>query len=151
MTNMVQCGDVRFYPVDQRGTAPYSITLVPLGGLPRTFSVPATSTPRESFFNYTLPVPFPAGTQFYTLVSDAKGTGSGGGSPIYTVGRSNDASCLGITLPNEVKNLAIPTGPVTASFGNLPGALTEEEAIAQASSYPTTVSGNGSVTNEHGE
>ncbi|CEH14474.1 hypothetical protein CBOM_02318 [Ceraceosorus bombacis] len=126
-----QCGNVRFYPVDQRGTSPFSITMFPLGGLPVTINVPASQTMNTSFFiapNVT--VPFESGTRFVTMLSDAQGAGSGGGSPVYNVLPSSDTSCLQRRQPNQLSGRAVPNGAIPASFQNLAGALTADEANA---------------------
>lgn len=137
-----QCGSLKYYPVHQpySGTTPFSLTLVPLGSTPVTVDIPKSATRGLSYFVYTSTLPFKAGTQFYQFMSDATGGGSGGGSPIYTVGSSANTSCLasGYQLSDQNMTNAMPVGSQTASFQNLAGAI---------ASAPSNKSGSG---NKHG-
>ena len=129
----VQCGSVRYYPVlpPFRGTRPFSITWVPLGGQPVSVSIPQSATQNTSYFIYTSPVPFASGTQVYQFLSDASGGGSGGGSEVYTVAPSDDRSCLasGYDLQDQVTDRAMPEGSTTAAFRNLAGAVNESDVV----------------------
>lgn len=92
INNMVQCGQIKLYTVDERGTRPFTITFVPLGGTPLTINIPASATPRQSFFNYTATLPYSEGTQFFLVAGDATGATSGGASQLFTVGAATNAA-----------------------------------------------------------
>lgn len=139
----VQCSEVRYYPVQPpfRGTAPYSISLVPLHGTPVTVNIPSSATRNESYFVYNSRIPFAAGTQFYQFLSDATGGGSGGGSSIYTVAPSDDSSCIGDSLSNQDSSHALPTGQYTASFQNMAGAVDSGSGSSDGDGSKSNVGG----------
>lgn len=126
-----QCGSVRYYPVQPpfRGTAPFSITLVPLHDKPITVDIPSSAEKNDTFFIYNSEIPLKSGTQFYQFLSDATGGGSGGGSIIYTVSPSSNDSCLSedYKLRNENSSNPLPYGQFTALYANLPGAIDDPD------------------------
>ncbi|PWN53848.1 hypothetical protein IE53DRAFT_96302 [Violaceomyces palustris] len=140
INNMVQCGTVRFYNIDRRGTRPFTISWVPVNGTPITVNVPQSATSDISTFIYNSTVPFAEGTQFQIVLGDASGGASGGGSQLYTVGPSSDRSCLApnFVLPNSNTRLAIPVSNNIATFQNLAGAIS-----ADASNGNNTGGGGG--------
>ncbi|KZO94173.1 hypothetical protein CALVIDRAFT_600104 [Calocera viscosa TUFC12733] len=82
------------------GTAPYEITLLPLGNLsPEIRTLVDTNTSSTSWSEQLL---FPQGSTFIIVLSDATGYGTGGTSLVQTVG-GGDGSCL-------------PTTPSTSPF-----------------------------------
>lgn len=123
--SMTQCGNVRFYNIDNRGTRPFTISWIPVQGTPITVNVPNSATLNNSAFIYNSTVPFAQGTQFQIALGDAQGGASGGASELYVAGPSDDSSCLqpGYTLPNSVSDRAIPTANIVATFQNLAGAI----------------------------
>jgi hypothetical protein len=141
ITDRVQCGFVRFYPVSPpfRGTSPFSITWVPLGAAPISVSIPESATTNTSYFIYNSPVPFASGTQIYQFLSDETGGGSGGGSSVYTVASSSNTSCLDASynLTNKITSRTMPEGSTTASFQNLAGAISASSVNNGTSSGTT--------------
>ncbi|TFK94445.1 hypothetical protein K466DRAFT_593619 [Polyporus arcularius HHB13444] len=67
------------------GTAPFQLTIVPSFGTPRTTKIPdgSFSNSRGSF---TTTMNMPKGQQIVVVMSDATGFGSGGVTPVITVG-----------------------------------------------------------------
>ncbi|KAJ1032383.1 hypothetical protein NDA16_000410 [Ustilago loliicola] len=123
--SMIQCGAVRFYNIGDRGTRPFTISFVPLGGTPVSIQVPDSATLNISNFQFESLVPFVDGTQFQTVLGDASGPGSGGASEIFTVGPSTySPSCLAseYQLPGQLP-LALPIANTVSTFNNLPGAI----------------------------
>lgn len=125
VTSMIQCGQVNFYNIGDRGTRPFTISFIPLGGVPVSVEVPDYATVNISNFKYTTLVPFAQGTQFQTVLGDASGPGSGGASEIFTVGPSDFApACLASNyqLPNKL-SVPLPIASNVAVYSNLPGAI----------------------------
>ncbi len=145
VNNMVQCGTVQFYTIDNRGTSPYTVTLVPIGGRPLTINIPSSATPSQTFFNYTTLVPFAEGTQFFVVLGDALGGVQGGTSPLYTVGASpsGDRSCLASSyvLPNLRTPAAVPLNGITATFANLAGAVSPDAGAGSGNGTDTSTGG----------
>ncbi|EPQ29593.1 uncharacterized protein PFL1_02812 [Pseudozyma flocculosa PF-1] len=139
---MEQCGTVRFYNIDQRGTAPFTITWIPIKGNPITVNVPKSATLNTSAFIYETKVPFPVDTQFQVVLGDATGGASGGGSELYTTAFSMDQDCLeaGYKLPGKNSTYALPPSFNLQSFRALPGAI----------NGPTSDSGSSSNGNGNG-
>ncbi|CDR88261.1 uncharacterized protein SPSC_03922 [Sporisorium scitamineum] len=134
-TSMIQCGAVHFYNVGDRGTRPFTISFIPLGGTPVSIQVPDRYTLNTSNFDMLSLVPFAQGTQFQTVLGDASGPGSGGASAIFTVGPSiSTPACLAenYKLPGQL-SVALPIANNVATFSNLPGAI--------STSSPSRVSG----------
>lgn len=131
----LQCGFLNYYPVDNlSGTGPFSYSLIPELSKPITVNIPASSQKNKTYFNYEGIVPFAQGTRFYQFMSDSTRAGSGGGSPLYTVGPSKNTSCLqnGYKIQNLDTIHALPVGSFIAYFQNLPGAI----------NYPNSELGN---------
>ncbi|KAK8843337.1 hypothetical protein IAR55_006992 [Kwoniella newhampshirensis] len=88
-----QCGQVQINW--SGGQAPFSLVIIPVYDYPTTLSIPNdnfdTNTGRGS---YIWTVNYPANTTFVAMMSDGTGTGTGGVSPLHTVGQSsNSSSC----------------------------------------------------------
>lgn len=135
--SMIQCGAVDFYNIGTRGTRPFTISFVPMGGTPVSLQVPDRYTLNISNFKYLSYVPFAQGTQFQTVLGDASGPGSGGASEIFTVGPSTFTPfCLAESydLPDQLAN-PLPIASQVATFANLPGAI--------STSAPQRSSGSG--------
>ncbi|EST10212.1 hypothetical protein PSEUBRA_000628 [Kalmanozyma brasiliensis GHG001] len=135
-TSMIQCGQVRFYNVGDRGTRPFTISFIPLGGTPVSVQVPDSATLNISNFIYTTLVPFAQGTQFQTVLGDASGPGSGGASQIFTVGPSTfSPACLAgnYQLPNKITT-ALPIANNVATYNNLPGAISTSQSSSGSKS-----------------
>ncbi|KAN0059790.1 hypothetical protein ACQY0O_008364 [Thecaphora frezii] len=145
-SNMEQCGIVRFYNIDNRGTAPFTITWVPIQGDPITVNVPKEATRNTSTFVYETVVPFAAGTQFQIVLGDAAGGASGGGSELYTAGSSSNSSCLssGFMLPHRENTRSIPTATNVATFRNLAGAFNSTSGTGATESGQSNGNGSGS-------
>ncbi|SPO22879.1 uncharacterized protein UTRI_01557 [Ustilago trichophora] len=146
--SMIQCGAVNFYNIGTRGTRPFTISFVPLGGTPVSVQVPDRYTLNISNFNYLSYVPFAQGTQFQTVLGDASGPGSGGASEIYTVGPSTFSPfCLGTSyrFPDK-SNLALPIASTVAMYNNLPGAIpTSLPTTKPHPSHPTGAIAGGAI------
>ncbi|SNX82212.1 uncharacterized protein MEPE_00918 [Melanopsichium pennsylvanicum] len=146
--SMVQCGAVNFYNIGTRGTRPFTISFIPLGGTPVSVVVPDTDTLNISNFRYTSLVPFAQGTQFQTVLGDASGPGSGGVSEIFTVGASTLSSfCLSsnYTFPDKLQ-VALPIASSVATFANLPGAISTSGAQpSSGSSHQTGAIAGGAI------
>ena len=124
-TSMIQCGAVNFYNIGDRGTRPFTISFIPLGGTPVSVQVPDRATLNISNFNYLSLVPFEQGTKFQTVLGDASGPGSGGASEVFDVGPSTfNPDCLSsrYSLPDKLP-IALPIANNVATFMNLPGAI----------------------------
>ena len=139
------------------GTAPFSILLVPVGFMPqgqekRVIYDRTVTSGNKHGFNF----PFPANTRsesvfpflvkhadllcayrFVAVMSDATGFGTGGTSPIITIGSSNTSSCLPTTpstpqfflylsptTPTQCSPITIswdtPRGPPVTVYGIIP-------------------------------
>ncbi|SOV07259.1 uncharacterized protein UDID_01276 [Ustilago sp. UG-2017a] len=146
--SMIQCGDVRFYNIGDRGTKPFTISLVPLGKTPVSIRVPDSATLNISNFQFQSLVPFAEGTQFQTVLGDASGPGSGGASEIFTVGPSTDSpSCLAseVQLPGKLP-IALPIANNVATFSNLAGAIpTSGPHPSSGSSHQTGAIAGGAI------
>lgn len=123
--DMVECGNVRFYNIGDRGTRPFTLTWVPIQGTPITVQIPSRYTTNISTFIYNAIMPFEAGTQFQIVLGDASGGGSGGASQIYTAGSASNKTCLadGYQLVDAVSSMALPTATNVAVYRNLAGAI----------------------------
>ncbi|KAJ9479865.1 hypothetical protein PHBOTO_003350 [Pseudozyma hubeiensis] len=146
-TSMIQCGAVDFYNIGDRGTRPFTISFIPLGGTPVSVQVPNSATLNISNFKYLTYVPFQEGTQFQTVLGDASGPGSGGASEIFTVGPSTYSPfCLAssYSLPDKL-NVALPTANNVATFGNLPGAIASLTPQTRSGSSPTGAIAGGAI------
>ncbi|PWN35155.1 uncharacterized protein FA14DRAFT_178532 [Meira miltonrushii] len=123
-----QCSVVHYYPVHPpfTGTGPFSISLVPVQDKPITVNVPKSATNSTSYFDYDSILPFKQGKQYYSFMSDALGSGSGGGGPLYTIRPSQIDSCTKnyFKLSNQNKTHALPVGSELTSFQDLAGAVT---------------------------
>ncbi|KAI3476381.1 hypothetical protein L1887_62033 [Cichorium endivia] len=145
---MIQCGAVKVYNIGDRGTRPFTISFVPLGGAPVSVQVPQLYTLNISSFVYQTLVPFAQGTQFQTVVGDASGPGSGGASEIFTVGPSTfTPACLAsdYRLPNQLST-PLPIASSVAMFNNLGGAIPTDAAAQKSSSgHPTGAIAGGAI------
>lgn len=133
-----QCGNLKYYPVGAlRGTSPYSYSIIPVQGKPMTVNIPSSSTLNQTYFVFQSPLAFKQGTQFYQMASDATGSGSGGGSPIQTVGSGQTNACLGSNYKIEGLDTthALPVGQIAASFENLPGAISNADQDGSSGSH----------------
>ncbi|KDN53493.1 hypothetical protein K437DRAFT_96 [Tilletiaria anomala UBC 951] len=142
--NMVQCGNIKFYTLDSRGTRPFTLTYLPLQGVPQTVNVPASATQNQTFFNYTTILPYAQGTDFFIVLGDGTGGATGGTSQLYRVGASSDQDCLANSyqLPNRVAGNALPLNGITASFQNLSGAVADSTGTGMGTSGNETASGS---------
>lgn len=74
------------------GTAPFTLTLVPVFGTPRNISIPDSAySGGEGSYSTTLP--FPASQKFVATMSDATAFGSGGATELLVTGSSLGGSC----------------------------------------------------------
>lgn len=138
--SMIQCGAVHFYNVGDRGTRPFTISFIPLGGTPVSVQVPDRYTLNTSNFDYQTLVPFAQGTQFQTVLGDASGPGSGGASAIFTVGPSTfSLACLAenYQLPDTL-SVALPIATTVATYSNLPGAISNSAPSPHSSDSKST-------------
>ncbi|KAL0951285.1 hypothetical protein HGRIS_007996 [Hohenbuehelia grisea] len=74
------------------GTAPFSLTLIPIFGTPRNISIPAVSFSAGKG-SFSTQMPFAKGQQYMVSMSDATGFGAGGFTTVKTVGDSRGGSC----------------------------------------------------------
>ncbi|WWD21104.1 hypothetical protein CI109_105585 [Kwoniella shandongensis] len=92
-----QCGN--FTVQWSGGSPPYHLVLVPTitvnSGHIANISIPTDLT---SPYSYTFTLDQPAGLEFMASMSDASGWGTGGTTPVLTVGSSSDTSCLPSSL-----------------------------------------------------
>jgi hypothetical protein len=122
----LQCSVLNYYPVEKlTGSGPFSFSLVPELDTPITVNIPKSAQKNETYFHYESTLPYKQGTRFYQFMSDSLRSADGGGSPLYTVGPSQNDSCLqsGFKLQDLDTNHALPVGSLLASFQNLPGAI----------------------------
>lgn len=131
-----QCGNLKYYPVGAlRGTSPFSYSIVPVQGKPITVNIPSSATTNQSYFVFQSPLAFKQGTQFYQFMSDGVGAGTGGGSPLQTVGAGQTNACLANNYKIEGLDTihSLPVGQIAASFDNLPGAITNPDSNGSGS------------------
>ncbi|WWD21140.1 hypothetical protein CI109_105621 [Kwoniella shandongensis] len=87
-----QCGTVQINW--SGGQAPFSLVIIPVFDYPSTVSIPASNYDSSSGTgSYTWTVNYPPNTRFVAMMSDGTGTGTGGVSPLYTVGSGTTSSC----------------------------------------------------------
>ncbi|CBQ70241.1 conserved hypothetical protein [Sporisorium reilianum SRZ2] len=144
---MIQCGAVHFYNIGDRGTRPFTISFIPLGGTPVSVQVPDRSTLNISNFDYLTLVPFAQDTQFQTVLGDASGPGSGGASAIFTVGPSTfSPACLAesYSLPDKL-SVALPIANTVATYRNLPGAISTSAPARGSGSDSTGAIAGGAI------
>ncbi|TKY85277.1 hypothetical protein EX895_006357 [Sporisorium graminicola] len=144
--SMIQCGAVHFYNIGDRGTRPFTISFLPLGGTPVSVQVPDRSTLNTSNFDYLTLVPFAQGTQFQTVLGDASDPGSGGASAIFTVGPSSLTPCLAenYRLPDRL-SVALPIASNVATYSNLAGAISTSAPPRGSESNPTGAIAGGAI------
>ncbi|OJT04749.1 hypothetical protein TRAPUB_4543, partial [Trametes pubescens] len=80
------------------GTAPFTLTLAPSYGTPRTLNI-SNDAFQNGKGSYSLKLPFPAKKQFLAIMSDSTGFGSGGVSPAITTGNSESKDACNLTDP----------------------------------------------------
>ncbi|CAE6502396.1 unnamed protein product [Rhizoctonia solani] len=84
---------------------PFVVRMAAFGLAPLIFNLPASAwsdSSRTGSYSYT--VPWPAGTQFLSVMDDGFGSGTGGISGIQTVTPSSNSTCINstITEPSRV-------------------------------------------------
>ncbi|WWC91242.1 uncharacterized protein L201_006184 [Kwoniella dendrophila CBS 6074] len=74
------------------GQVPFSLTIIPAFDYPTTITIP-NSAYDGAKGSYSWIVNYPDDTQFVMMMSDGSGTGTGGVSPLYKVGKGGSTTC----------------------------------------------------------
>ncbi|KAF5357684.1 hypothetical protein D9758_007409 [Tetrapyrgos nigripes] len=74
------------------GSPPFYLTLVPVFGIPRNFSIPSDSF-SDGKGSFSTQLPFPKNVRFVAIMSDSTNYGSGGDTSDLQVGASKGGQC----------------------------------------------------------